>query len=62
MDVEEAVKALVHTAQPFEEDGAVVGITLDALRKVLAGHATHADVASTSGVMRLKILRPGRKS
>ena len=55
MTAEDFIRALIHTAQPFEKEGHVVGITLDALRDALAGHMTHARAADAGCVMRIRV-------
>jgi hypothetical protein len=49
------LRAIVHTAQPFEVEGVVMGVSLELLREILAGRATHAQVNSTDHLMRIRL-------
>jgi hypothetical protein len=52
-----ALRDIIHTAQQYETEGVVMGVTLDLLRKILAGQATHADVTSTDQLMRIRLAK-----
>jgi hypothetical protein len=57
--VDEALKAAIETAQVKEQPGHVVGLSLDLLRDILAGRATHAAVNSFDQVMRIRLTGGG---
>jgi hypothetical protein len=53
------LRAIVRTAQPFEVEGVVMGVSLELLREILAGRATHAQVTSTDQLMRIRLAKKG---
>lgn len=51
------LRAIIHTAQPYETGGVVMGVSLDLRRKILAGQATRVDVTSTDQLMRIRLVK-----